>query len=678
MINTVLYHLIIITLFYGVYASGSLNIVNDNRLSWKSVWTSVSGQYSYAVATDGYIYKSTDYSTTWTIALENQQNWNYITADEGMILVIASIYGGGFYYTFSGSSWEEFPAFGNLDWYGHCVTPNEGVILYAVERTNGFIYSSEYSDGDFVANNNSQKWNGISCSNTAVDSQYYYLHAIAYKGFIYSSYDNAVTWVASFSENLPWSAIAVSLDSQYVYATTYGQYIYCSNNYGNIGTWQLSYAHNTLWTSITARSGTEAYAVDLLGGIYALESGNWSKVYNSYKKLVSVSASNDTSYILTSGFQDYIYLYYPSTAPTPSPTALTPAPSIYPTLFPTSSPTDLVTGLIVNIDFTDPDCYTSGNTNYTNLIDGNTYSLYGTTYQNTDGSLRVDNTQSGSDTAASGVYIGTYNVYTISMWIKIESIDNTQSKYLFDMRTDAEAYCYVAGSTGLTSYSINGASYYSSANTFCKEGFNSNIYLFSRYLETEGIDCSVKSIYLFSEFISEETNYQNYLDTKNYFTTAPTLSPTTLSSYQYSTIIGSSDIGTNGYSGNAKCNSGYYINKFRGHYNIQQNIPIQSIGFDCTDGGIFSNSLYDPDPYSTYYFYSCQSGGFSGVTVYYSDSYIFGIEIFSNCGNLPFGKLSASNTATHNCDEGKYIVGINWYTNVYLIGIQFVCGVINT
>eukprot|EP01035_Chromulina_nebulosa_P018272 gene18272-23948_t len=474
------------------------------------------------------------------------------------------------------------------------------LVIKIVERTNGYIYSSSAYISDYVVYSNSQKWNGIACAYTPVDIQYYYIHAIAYNGFIYSSYDNAVTWNASFSESLPWSAIAVSIDSQYVYATTYGQYIYSSNNYGNIGSWQLSYSHNTLWTSITARIGTEAYAVDLLGGIYALESGSWSKVYNSYKKLTSVSASNDSSYILTSGFQDYLYLFIPSTAPTHSPT-LTSSP----TLSPTPSPTEAaIASLVVKIDFTDPDCYTSGNAYYTNLIDSSRYALYGTTYQNTDGSLRLDNTQSGSDLPASG-------------------------------------------------------------------GYTSNIYLFSRYVETEGVDCSVKSIYVYSDYVTEETNYQNYLDTKSYFANAPTLSPTTLSSYQYSDIIGFSDIGVDGYSGNAKCNSGIFISNF--HVVNNPNIALEAIGFYCTDGGGLTNSLYEPAPYSEFNYYSACSSGISSVTVYYT-GYINGFQTSSACGTENYASLSGSFATTFYCNEGYYLVGMNWYTNLYIIGIQFVCG----
>jgi len=225
----------------------------------------------------------------------------------------------------------------------------------------------------------------------------------------------------------------------------------------------------------------------------------------------------------------------PSFFPTDTPINL---PTINPTNFPTDDPTDSpiessisTYGLVAHIDFTNPSSYSGSGSSYTNLVDNLDYFIYGNSYStNTDGTLRLDNSGSGCDTSATGIYYGINGVYTVSLWVKSETSNIPACAYLIDARDGiSQGYCYGGGAgAGWSEISFNGGPY-SAVSNACLTTLNvgewtfitlvtygllyTDIHFFSRYTETEGFDCSVKSIYIYSEYLDEETNYNNFIST---------------------------------------------------------------------------------------------------------------------------------------------------------------------
>lgn len=115
---------------------------------------------------DRYVYKSTDYGSTWTdISSIGSRPWNTVVCSSTgrLVLVVDTSSGVAFRSTNEGSTWSNISPLANVPWGACCMSENGQVILLGV--TNGGALRRSINGGSsFTAVGPTGFWRGLSCS----------------------------------------------------------------------------------------------------------------------------------------------------------------------------------------------------------------------------------------------------------------------------------------------------------------------------------------------------------------------------------------------------------------------------------------------------------------------------------------------------------------------------------
>jgi hypothetical protein len=281
-------------------ASGSRN--------WRAVSTSADGAYLAAVADNDRIYVSADSGATWS-ATATVKNWTAITSSaDGRYL--AAVADNDFIYvsTDSGASWQARES--SRDWVS--VTSSEDGSVLAAADSGGKIYVSTNRGSTWTARASNSAWTSV-----AVNGSGTLIVATMTGGQIQVSTDAGATWTAvETSRN--WTSAAISRDGRRMFAVADNEQIYHSFDSGV--TWQASETSHP-WTDIACSAdGSRIIAAASIGFIYrtALErpaafSGVLVKKSpadgggTSYKKLLTSFTLGDLDTATTSDLSSEVF-----------------------------------------------------------------------------------------------------------------------------------------------------------------------------------------------------------------------------------------------------------------------------------------------------------------------------------------------------------------------------------
>lgn len=115
--------------------------------------------------TGGYIYKSTDYGSTWTeLTTSGARNWWAIACSPtGSIVVATAVNGVPYKSTDGGATWSALSTLSNSTWGPICMS-DDGLVIATALTTGGNIYVSTNGGTSFASKANVASWYGICCS----------------------------------------------------------------------------------------------------------------------------------------------------------------------------------------------------------------------------------------------------------------------------------------------------------------------------------------------------------------------------------------------------------------------------------------------------------------------------------------------------------------------------------
>ena len=224
--------------------------------NWRGVASSADGVYLAAVADNEQIYISTDSGVTWS-AKASVKNWKSVTSStDGRYM--AAVADGDFIYvsTDSGASW--LPRGASRDWIS--IASNEdGSILVAADD-GGKLYVSTDRGATWTARAADSAWTGV-----AVNGNGTVMVATIYGDQIQVSTDTGATWTAvETSRN--WTSVAISHDGRRMFAVADNQRVYHSLDGGT--NWQASETTRP-WVDIACSAdGSKIVAAANIGLIY--------------------------------------------------------------------------------------------------------------------------------------------------------------------------------------------------------------------------------------------------------------------------------------------------------------------------------------------------------------------------------------------------------------------------
>jgi hypothetical protein len=335
-------------LVYGFDGVSPIYVSMDSGLTWATTaapsncWSAVaaSADGSKLVATavffdsayglsgsDGLIYTSSDYGTSWTATAAPTNQWSSVASSaDGTRLIAAAmsfppsyeVGGDGLIYISadSGTTWTRTSAPSN---YWTSVTSSaDGTSLAAVAWTDytgdGLTYGSTNSGTNwFVTSAPRNRWSSIASSADGVK-----LAAAAWfdastnfnPGLVYVSNDSGQTWTPSSAPSNSWSSIAASAEgSKLIAGSSYGG-IAISTNFG--ATWENGGAPATgLYASVVtsadgnrtlAAAGRRDHPGFLVASPYA---GPWRMANAPTNDWASIAASGDGTRLVAAATDQY-------------------------------------------------------------------------------------------------------------------------------------------------------------------------------------------------------------------------------------------------------------------------------------------------------------------------------------------------------------------------------------
>jgi len=539
------------------YNNEDYSIRTSNNLIklWQSITCSSSGQYVYAVAKNDKVYISSNYGSTWTTSFNKKMMWSYISTSSSGQYVYSLVNGEYIYHsTDYGNNWSiSNPSYAL--WSFVTVANN---IVYTLDSL-GNIYQSNVTSYVWDKVNSYKIQDAIVC--VSYDNNYVYVLAPSIP--IYSLHQFLPTVSpTNIPTNLPIKPLSLPSDHPTLNPT--GITTISPTYYPiNFQSFEPSYYPNDQPSISPTSHPTIKPSNDP-----TVQPTNYPTIYPTNQPTDSPTTYPTDQPTISPSSHPTIK---PSNDPTVQPTNY---PTIYPTNQPTDSPTTYPTdqptispssnsptihpssansipysisteSLVAFADFADSRCYSGSGSSYTNIIDSSSQYFYGTYSQNSDKSIRLVNTASCS-IPASGIHLSNYNTYTVSMWIRRESTQTLCTyTYLIDGRSGfPDSFIYSAAVGDSWKYmSLNGGAYTTPSSSIStifplstwtyltlvtnEAQANAVIFFASRYTQTEGFDCSIKSIYVYSTFINQTTNYANYLVSSSFVlpTNTPTSSP---------------------------------------------------------------------------------------------------------------------------------------------------------
>ena len=292
---------------YGVWTEQT----GSGSKSWKSIASSADGTKLAAVASNDYIYTSTDSGANWT----KQNNagfkyWYSIASSADGTKLAAVVYGGYIYTsTNSGNTWTEHTGAGNKYW-ASIASSADGTKLATVDAFDGYIYTSTDSGSSWIEQTvpGTAYWWAIASSSDGTK-----LAACSNPGTIQTSTDGGFNWTEQIGAgSYHWNSITSSADGTKLAAVVKGGYIYTSTD-GGVNWTEQTGAGSYDWKSITSSAdGTKLAAVVNDGYIYiSTDSGvNWTKQTNAGDKAWwSIASSSNGTKLAAVVSGGYIYTF---------------------------------------------------------------------------------------------------------------------------------------------------------------------------------------------------------------------------------------------------------------------------------------------------------------------------------------------------------------------------------
>jgi hypothetical protein len=213
-----------------------------------------------------------------------------------------------------------------LKWFG-IDSSSDGTKLVATDigadETGGYIYTSTDSGVSWIARTSAgaRNWGSITSSSDGtklVTADYPSFDEDPTRGYIYTSSDSGVTWIERRSAGINWwESITSSSDGTKIAAVTWDDYIYTSTNSGSTWTQQTGSGQRR-WNSIASSAdGTKLVATDFgtvaaPGHIYtSTNSGvTWiQRTSAGARNWRTVTSSADGRTLATVDYQSSGYIY---------------------------------------------------------------------------------------------------------------------------------------------------------------------------------------------------------------------------------------------------------------------------------------------------------------------------------------------------------------------------------
>ena len=318
-------------IFNSNWIKYDINANNNNAAaiisqSFVSNAMSMSGEFQTALALNGGIWISSNYSVTWSKYNLDDLSWCSVSMSETGQYQTAVAAGSGIWLTSNyGINWYNILP-NSLLWTYVSISAS-GKYQTAVTNADGLWRSSNYGMSWYKYDNaltNSLSWTSVSISGWDTDfkSSGVYQTAVTNGGGIWRSVDYGKTWdkIGDVSTNsLLWTSISISASGVFQTATAGGGGIWMShdsgltwNKYDNVLT------NSLLWTSVSvSNTGQYQIAVSNGGGIWmSIDSGlTWSKYNNlitNRLQFTSIAISASGKYITSSSSIDGIWRYFDS------------------------------------------------------------------------------------------------------------------------------------------------------------------------------------------------------------------------------------------------------------------------------------------------------------------------------------------------------------------------------
>ena len=228
---------------------------NFNR-GYSAIASSLDGRTLVAAAaTNGALYVSQDFGTSWTTR-DTNRSWAELTCSADGSIMVGTVFNGPIYVSSNyGTNWAA-TASGSAAWVGLAGSA-DGNKLAAVVQNGTLSTSSDRTNWVSRSGAGTRNWSSVAMSADGAN-----LVASVNPGQIYTSADGGVTWRANaFSTN--WTAVASSADGTTLLAAVNPGFLYRSTDAG--ATWN-AVATTNRWNSVASSTDGRRLAATVANG----------------------------------------------------------------------------------------------------------------------------------------------------------------------------------------------------------------------------------------------------------------------------------------------------------------------------------------------------------------------------------------------------------------------------
>ncbi|MEN9576544.1 MAG: hypothetical protein RL514_4399 [Verrucomicrobiota bacterium] len=210
-----------------------------------------------AAATNGTLYVSQDYGTSWTTN-HTSQSWSGLACSADGSVMVGTVYTNSIYVSSNyGATWAAVTGTGPFAWAGIAASADGNV--FAAVVSGGSLYTSVNRGGSFVACSAAgiRSWSSI-----AISADGSRLVASVNPGLLYTSSDSGVTWAARETSRA-WTAVASSESGSSLIAAVDGGFLYTSSDAG--ANW-IARAISNSWNSVASSTDGKRLAATAANG----------------------------------------------------------------------------------------------------------------------------------------------------------------------------------------------------------------------------------------------------------------------------------------------------------------------------------------------------------------------------------------------------------------------------